>query len=238
MPDSDKKQYERTLLRWESLHEAEAYSLPADVGKIAILCSYSTNGEVNPDHPIARYVSPDDPVTFRAEALALADGFQGEGRAVEVILEAEATDIRMVLQEPSFSDVVVIGHGNLSSVMVDNIEDPDRLFHYDWASVAKDADHLKLGKFVQRTCAKPKRRLSVPLGLFAVSEHRNVLAPVGHYFAPTDLNHPDNDLIRPVTTKRRLSYDDIKSQFVIDTADAVAVGILVNQLFPAPAPSI
>lgn len=221
MAGSDKQQYERALTRWDELHESGAYSVPPSLGRLAIVCSYNT-WEPSPDDPHASYVSPEDPANFRIEALALADGFRDEGRSVEVVLDAEATDIKAILKEPSFSDVIVIAHGQLSSIMIDNMEDSSMLYQYDWRSVSKDADHLKLGYFVQRSCARLRRRLSVPLGLFAASEHRNVLAPVGHYFAPTNLQHPHNDLIRPVTEASRLDYESVKLHFRGDEENVAA----------------
>jgi hypothetical protein len=220
MADSDRRQYERALGHWDALHEAKAYSLPPHLGILAIVCSYNT-WQPSPEDPRAPYVSEDDPATFKSEALTLADGFREEGKQVEVALDANATDMQDVLRDPSVSDIIIIAHGQLSSVMMNN-DDPRKLHQYDWKSVSADANHLKLGNFVHRSCARLKRRLSVPLGLFAVHEHRNVLAPVGHYFAPTDLNHPHNALIRPVTEARRLDYEAAASHFSGAAEEAAA----------------
>ena len=87
----------------------------------------------------------------------------------------------------------------------------DRL---DWRDVSSMADHLKQGVFVQRHRGNFARQLSVPLGTFAVTNHRNIWAPVGSYFAPESLEDSENNRMCRVTNHHSpLSYAFIREHF-------------------------
>jgi hypothetical protein len=212
---SDKQQYRDALVRWDTLNEERMYSLPRYLGGVAVLCSCNDWPlESMEDSPGSR--TGDDPAALRAEALKLAAAIRAGGQAVDVALDATGSDIDAVLQDRRISDVIVIGHGNLSDFFIRDMR-TDGV--YDWLDVSIAADHLKTGLFVQRTCAVPSRSLSVPLGLFAMHDHRNVIAPVGSFFMPTSLSHPDNDLLVQVTDMRRMAYRDVKKRFRVYICD-------------------
>ena len=206
---SDRQQYREALREWDSLRAVGAFSSPPELGCVAIICSLH-EVEAEPGSEASAYVTENDPEIFRAEAFAIADELMAVGRQPFVAINASPDDFSDVLTDPSFSDVIVIGHGDLSGVAMDN---PDNRDAFDWKDVARTADHLKKGQFVQRHCGKHTRALSVPLGLFAVSDHRSVIAPAGEYFAPTDLHHPHNSLLRSVSQALRMSYKQVKARF-------------------------
>lgn len=196
----DRCTYRSALGAWDT-HVAEAnFSYPADAGTIAILCPYLDGGLGSRDEL-------DSFEMFEREAWALADRVSAEGRKPDVGIRAEPADFQRVFMDPAISDVIVIGHGGLSSVEVPNPDGGDRL---DWKDLAKAADHLKTGSFTQRICGRTPREFNAPLGLMVVNNHRNVLAAVGRRINPVDLDDPQNELIQPVTTHTRMTYQDIK----------------------------
>lgn len=198
---SDAQQFERAIGNWEDLHSQRAYSLPADLGSTAIVCSYFRNIS-----GLSEGNAEKDVKSFRKEALGLADEMAAYGESTEVILNATEDDMSAVMTDPEFSSVVTIGHGALSFLYVGESR-------YDWIDVSANSDHLKTGMFIQRHCGSFLRMLSVPLGAFAMMDHRNVLAPVGRYFAPRGFDHPHNDRLKHVSSTRRLSYRYIKERF-------------------------
>jgi hypothetical protein len=75
------------------------------------------------------------------------------------------------------------------------------------------ADHLKLGRFVMRMCAGPTRIFNPPLPCGVVSSYKNILAPVGHVIHITGLDDEVNTLIRSVTDKDELTYQQVHEAF-------------------------
>jgi hypothetical protein len=75
------------------------------------------------------------------------------------------------------------------------------------------ADHLKLGRFVMRSCGGTTRVFNPPLGYGVVSSHANILAPVGYVISLVGLEDPVNELIRPVTQLDELSREDVLHHF-------------------------
>lgn len=114
-----------------------------------------------------------------------------------------------ILSDQAVSDVVLIGHGSLSSVYLDDGKT------YNWHDVALAATHLKKGVIIQRFCSNNLRKLSVPLGTFAASEHSNVIATVDRTFDP-DHDASDEELLGPVTDSSLASYDEAKARFPIN----------------------
>lgn len=204
---SDKTQYKRALQNWESLHKDRNYSYPTGVGRIAILCSYYSHIVKDYDEEGEATRRRKEIRRFRNEAFALGDLLENSGRSTEVVLNVQASDIDAVLIDPSISGVYTIGHGTLRSFL---INDQD-ISTYEWNRVSEKADHLKTGTFVQRQCGMLAGDISVPLGTFAVTDHRNVIAPVSHAFDPRGLYHPENDLLRSVSDVPAMSYDYVKS---------------------------
>lgn len=216
---NDKAQYREALKNWEQLHDDKAYSVPPEVGRVAVLCSYHTglidagSGKVKKQHREVK--------KFRSEALQLADFIMEMGQGVEVVLDAQSADIDQVLQDPTFSDVVAIGHGDLSLLFINNANQSNI---YTWHEVSLTADHLKTGEFVQRHCGMTQRKLPVPLGAFAMADHRNVFAPVNRYFNPSGLMHHHNTLLMSVSPNPVMSYEYVTGQLKKTKAEYPAVG--------------
>ncbi len=216
---NDQRQFETAINNWRELQDNGFYSVPRNVGTAAIMCSYADvhhsiieiDGE---QQKIEKsYISHlKDIRVFRNEAFALAKSVENHGQSSEVILNANSADMKVVLTDHKISDVVLIGHGALSHIFMDI---PDTSDIYVWDDVARDADHLKQGYFIQRFCGLAGRRMSVPLGAFAVSDHRNVYAPINRYFAPRGLEHHHNDRLIPVSADQEITYNyvinDIKA---------------------------
>ena len=163
----------------------------------------------------------EDVELFKREAAAYEERFWLQNRKADIIEDATADDVQNVLWDRSYSSVIMIGHGALPYVYMRNEFRPHRTNdnkvvpgnRVDWRDVADMAEHLKLGVFIQRHCGNYARRLSVPLGAFAMSSHRNVLAPVGSYFNPASLTDSENRRVRSVSPSWRLGYDFVKDTF-------------------------
>jgi hypothetical protein len=218
MAGSDKEQFRRAMQGWEHLHAEKAYSVPPRLGRVAILCSFITNVHTKEPDGLQPNDHDQEIHAFKQESYALADWLLSQHRRPEVILNVDAGDIDDVLREPRFSDVITVGHGSLCGFYAHNTDDGN---YVSWQAVACSADHLKQGLFIQRHCGGIARNLSVPYGAFAVTDHRNVLAAIGSDFQPTDLNHPDNDLLRPVSPVRALTYDYIRAHYSSGSRQAV-----------------
>jgi hypothetical protein len=204
---SDREQYNRALKKWDQLKADEYLSTPPHLGCIAIFCSYVVIDSIG-DKPYKK--GRRDVKAFRKEAFSLAERFEAHNHRTEVILNAGLTDFDAVLQDPAVSDIVTIGHGDISSVIVSSNDGSTIL---DWLDVSVAADHLKTGQFIQRQCGNFNRALAIPLGMFSVSRHCDVVAASGIAFKPSGLDHPANDLLGPVTDDIRLQYGDAKETF-------------------------
>ena len=196
--------YAAALQHWDEYSNAGNFSVPSDMGKVAILCPYVDTYDSHREE-VDKYPK------LEAEAFSIADDLQQRGKTPIVAQRAKPYDFAQVLKDPSISHVLLIGHGCLSSVEVENPTSDDA--RLDWENLAAMADHLKTGSFIQRMCGTTPRKLNVPLGLMVVSEHRNVLAPLGESFAPQDTADPQNELVKPVTRLARMEYADIKRDF-------------------------
>ena len=198
---NDREQYPKALRKWDGLLADEALSVPSEYGSLAIMLAYDHKRDENP-------LTTDTFAHFASEAYALADDAQLRGKTVKVAINAQREDFRQVLQDPSISDIIVIGNGCLSAV---NVPAPEK--RIGWQHVGHMTDHLKTGLFVQRVCGILPRVLNVPMGLMAVSSHTQVHAPVNRSIEPTSIHHNSNRLIKPVADEHRLSYEAIMNLF-------------------------
>lgn len=200
MADS-KARFESATRKWEQLCADDAYSRPPSEGVVAILASYYTDPGLEFEQEI-----------FRAEALALAGRFREVGRRAVVGLDVGFSDITRVLQDPTISDVHLIGHGTLSTFDV-RVSGPAAPY-YTWEHVSTDANHLKQGLFVQRMCGVIRCDFSPPLGLFAVSRHCQVYAAVGEHFEPESIDDEVNLRLRPLILEGQMSYRYVRNSFI------------------------
>ncbi len=205
---SDKEKYKRCLQKWDLLHEEGLFSVPESIGKVAIFCSYAIIDQIG-ERTYKR--GHKDVTNFRKEAFAIADRFQKLGKQSEIILNANDIDFDTVLRDEHFSDIITIGHGNLSTIIIGDDYGADLAL--DWYDLSIFTDHLKTGDFIQRQCGTFGRDLSVPLGMFCVSRHCDVIASAGSAFEPKGLDHPANNLLDYVTTEARLDYKSAKATF-------------------------
>jgi hypothetical protein len=211
---SDKQQFKKALRHWQELHANREYSYPAKTGKVAILVSFE---HASSDKDV------DSADNFSREAREFAKRFKDIGMSSLIIDDAIGTDVREVLQDRRFCSVYSIGHGALSYLYMNNghrytqMQDgsTEKLINdrVDWRDVSAAADHLKLGTFVQRHCGNYSRRLSVPLGTFAVADHSSIWAPVGSNFSPTSLTDPQNKRMGKVSHHSPLTYNYITENF-------------------------
>lgn len=193
---SDRKQFRRAVKKLETLRNERAFSLAPETGAVAILyslCSIEADGPAA-DRELA---------VFKKEAEEIDKNTRDLGRYTDVIEGINEDSLGYVVTNPDFSDIIMIGHGNFSNVFTDN---DDRI---DWLDISKMTTHLKLGTFVQRFCGNYMRDLSVPLGLFAVADPANILAPSGVSYDP--VAHPEHeDDLRPIDIDKIYNYDCLK----------------------------
>lgn len=204
---SDKKRFNNCIANWEALHDQKAYSVLPSVGRMAILCSYIVTEGNTDELTLCKTKASKELRIFRKEALSIADICTRNEVDVELVLNASADDFRAILRDPTISDIITIGHGSLSRIHIPNSRNDDT---FDWEDVARTSDHLKLGSFTQRHCGALGAELSVPYGVFAMSNHSNVWAPVGAYFAPRGLLHPHDNSLHQVTANERITYEEVK----------------------------
>lgn len=200
---SDRVQFERAMNYWEELHLEGAYSVPLSIGKTAIIVSFDQTYSTGES----------EKKTFTEEAYVLACTEREFGRESEVVIDAKGSDIARILQDPYFVNVVTIGHGSLSYLYINNNMAQSSSNRYDWRDVSADADHLKSGFFVQRHCGHAVRKLSVPLGVFAMSAHNHVLASGNEAFMPTDMPRSIISQLTMLAISERLSYEEVKRTF-------------------------
>lgn len=194
----NKKQFNRAMLKWESLSKEGHFSKPAEIGMTAIISSLFT------DEPPDTETGITELAAFRTEAKELANRIAAKGGRPELAIDATRADITSLIQDPDIATMYVIGNGSLSTLLLD-VRD-----YYDWANVSHATTHLKQGIFVQRQCGGLTRLLNVPLGLFAVSNPRSVHAALDPAFYPQSLDDPVNEKIQPVFDYDFVDYEIIK----------------------------
>ena len=143
-------------------------------------------------------------------------GLKSRGKRFDFAPDAGVANFESVVQDPEISDVVIIGHGGLSYANAQPATDTSEPELVDWWQLSDMSDHLKQGFFIQRTCGETKRHLNVPLGLFVVSDARNIRAAVGRPITAGDVESdgyaPDH-LFIPVADQERLTRADVKRLF-------------------------
>lgn len=207
---SDRKQFERAQARWQELHDAEAYSVPENVGRTAIIVSLLIGSSSDLES---------DTKEFTREANSLVAAERSIGYDAEIIMDAVGSDITAVLRDPHYTNVVTIGHGALSYLYIHNgLRNGKLNSYYDWRDVSRNADHLKTGRFIQRHCGNAVRRLSVPLGSFAMQQQDSVMAAVNRYYQPSQLPKSlyEDSGIQTVPSGSPMDYGVVKSLFSYD----------------------
>lgn len=199
----DRIRYETALDAWRNNFDSGNFSVPREHGAVAVLVPYVEHKNIDRDQD-------EQLPSLEREAFDVADMVTEQGRKAQVAINAKSADFETVLSETSISDIVLIGHGCLSSVEVDNPNKENRL---DWEDLSKMATHLKTGRFIQRVCSTLPRDLNVPLGLMVVNDHRNVRALVGQRVTNDSLDKFGDTELLPVTNLPKMEYEDIKKEF-------------------------
>jgi hypothetical protein len=191
------RRYQNALAKTHKEHERKLddgkLSLPKKLGRLSIIVSNM------PDHR-GEATAADQIRAFHNEADELAEHYSGVYNAVKIHRKATAMEMGFELSNPEVAGLITIGHGNIGDFWLEGGE------HIGWDKVAKLTKYLKQGEFVQRMCGNFPFASSVPLGTFAVSDQRNVIAPTGEVI--DDLK-PDESLFGPVYGKDRNDINDI-----------------------------
>lgn len=195
----NRKTFNRAMAKWEHLEKEGHLSVPPELGRTAIISSSFT------DEPPDTMTGITELASFRNEAKELAARIHAVGGKPELVIDATRHDITQLVQDPGVASMYVIGNGSLSALLLD-VKD-----YYDWTNISDATTHLKQGKFIQRQCGGLTRIVNVPLGLFAVNDHRSVHAALDAEFYPLNLDDPVNELVLPVFDVDRVGYDMIKN---------------------------
>ncbi len=148
----NRAEYQRVLTKRHELWRAGRISVPDVPGsRVAVLMPFVKELVQDPR---------DDYDSFENDADALVRHIEASDREPVVKMRATMEDFATVMADRSVPTVILRGFGNLSAVSAslqkgDN--GPHRLI--DWILLARMADHLKLGRFVMRTCAGLTRSL-------------------------------------------------------------------------------
>ena len=203
---SDRQQFSEGLKKRNTLLKDGDFSVPADIGKIAIFCAVP-KPYMNSDDADNKTIRKNSKI-YRKEAQKIAQINSFLGHTTEIIFNPSSDDFDAVLTDPLFSDVITIGDGTLSYFYLD--DDPG---YYDWFDAICAADHLKTGEFVQRHCGHLTRDFSLPLGTLVTRNLEDVIAPAHNYFYARGLEHPDNALLCSPLEGLSLNYKLLKAEF-------------------------
>jgi hypothetical protein len=195
----NRKLFTRAQAKWNQLRDEGLLSLPAEVGKTAIISSFFT------DEPLDTETGMTELEAFRSEAHELGKRMLALGDRPVVAVDASRDDIVDLIRDPEVATMYVIGNGSLSTLMLGEKD------YYDWQNAADATTHLKQGPFIQRQCGGLTRLFNVPLGLFVVSDQRNVHATFNDAFYPLSLDDPVNREIQPIFQDEIIGYDAIKA---------------------------
>ena len=196
----DRQQFKLAKTKWAQLLDEQVFGAPIAEGKVAIATSPFT------DEPADTVTGMSELASFHSEALQIAERCRARGQQPVLAIDATRSELGDLIADPRISTVFVIGNGALSNLMLGEKD------YFDWSDVAEATTHLKQGSFVQRQCGGLSRATNVPLGMFAVADHREVFAALGNdSFNPRSLDDPENDCVRRVFETADVTYDDVKA---------------------------
>jgi hypothetical protein len=195
----NRKLFTRAHAKWNRLKDEALFSLPAELGKTAIISSSFT------DEPLDAETGMTELEAFHSEAQELGKRTLAAGGRPIVAIDASRDDITDLIRDPEVATMYMIGNGSLSTLMLGEKD------YYDWQHAADATAHLKLGSFIQRQCGGLSRLFNVPMGLFVVSDPRDVHATFNDAFYPLSLDDPVNKEIQPIFHSEVVDYDVIKA---------------------------
>lgn len=214
--------------KWRELYSNGQFSVPTEMGKVAILCSHWSNLSGKQKRKEVKQLAQ--------EADDVAEQLRGADRYATVLQNTTCSDLVEAVQDPEVSDLILVGHGSFSSF---SLPAASGIGRFGWKDAAEVTTHLKTGCVVQRTCGLYSQRPAVPLGLFVVNNPSNVWAAGGKFFEPKDIDDPINDLLQPITDQTDLlNLEYIRQTFVggdqptrasqvaLSVADAIAASFM------------
>jgi hypothetical protein len=206
---SDSNQYERALTQWHELRKQREFSVPSNIGTVAIFYTQAVYDSRLFEGGDSESVREKELEMYKDEAYIISDALYEEGYDVELIEGPTKLDFFDVLDDRRVSSVITIGSGSLQSLILD-VKDNDIIQTVTWRDVARTMSHLKLGFFEQRQCGHIMPKCAaIPLGVLAMAEFSSVSAAAGEYFTP-EVAYGNNDKIRQITTMPFLTYKEIQ----------------------------
>jgi hypothetical protein len=191
---------EPAIERRAELISQEAFSRPSTEPRVAVVVSFVRN---------LCQVVPDEAAILRREASAVLNYFQADGIDAVDVASPTKNDMDALLQDPTITDICLIGEGSLGSICVlDNAEDPASGVPYDWIDVSETADHLKTGSIYQRMCSVT-RVSRVAWGTFAAADLRKVWISRQPNFEPETVHSDPTTGLMPVYERDTLSYKSL-----------------------------
>ena len=191
------KDIERASEARDKKLERGRISLPSGEGILSIIVSHA------PDY-VSRISPEGQRKAFLEEAEKIREERAGDHDQILIRRRAVPIDMKLDFADERVTDIVLIGHGSLSSMWAEGGK------NFDWRMAAKSTDRLKTGKIEQRMCGNlPSKKevidgqvkeilphqYTVPLGTFAVTSLDNVIAATGKKIP--DICPPD-ELFEPV----------------------------------------
>lgn len=214
---SDRRQYEKSVNKWDDLHERGAYSVEQSVGFVGVIvATFPFNSTFNLDEglsaeKIAKLKDKRDHEVFKIEGSEICRRLGNKGIRSVLALDASADDTTDLIRDPMVSDLIFIGNGSISDLFIRGAK--NNLF--DWYRAAQASSHLKTGRITQRQCGIIRRRLPVPLGTFMASNVTEIRAAYDRFFNPKSLNDPvNNHLVQVFPTNEIPPYSELlKTEF-------------------------
>jgi hypothetical protein len=197
----ERDQFRRDIQRFhgrrDDLLERDRLSLEPKLGTLAIHVSRATfnGGDLAPEEQIEAFEE-------EGELIRDTEKILGNYKSVELYPMTDKANLRASFRNPNIASIVVIGQGSLGAV---RLPQGNGFTWWDVATASKK--HLKTGSITQRTCGHVlKNVLAVPFGTFAVSDQRNLFAPLGEGVAD---RYPDEGAFKPVYKEPHNSPADI-----------------------------
>ena len=198
---SDRQQFARMEARYHELRRERHFSVPPDVGRMAVVSMYDPevlgNDDFLPDGVSRR---PADRVdAMDNEARRIKRYLERRGKPTVYLREASVGQFEDVLNDPSISDMTLIAAAFLTKVRPrpwtrSGSPDTERLFFGYYDAVAPSGGsptltHLKLGAFFHRSCGTMNRfPINVPFAWGFMADRSAIWAPVGRGFYPSRLH--------------------------------------------------
>ncbi len=191
-----RRRFDAHYRKYESLKKAGEVSRPLSERSVAIIVGRGLELRNTSLYPSEDY--HDENLDLKREAERLAARLTERQSGVTIVTVPRKSEVSSIVKDPTVTDLIFLGHGTLGSF---DLSLSDKLC---WPDLARYTDHLKQGTVVQRTCAPFTRPVNVPLGTFAVNDHRHVVAAPGQVF--TELEAMD-DALQPVFTEEQVAAD-------------------------------